>query len=288
MGQLVLLVVAAAWAAVLVPPLLRSRIENRPNSSVSDFRNQLSSLQRAMPSRGVAMRSMARPLAPSPLSRPAAAGRPGIPGHSRTHGGQPPRLNGHVPVDRRRRAEPVRTYDASPRVRSHAERVARPVTTRDALKRRRANVLFVLALTAASTLFLAATTRSQPMIWVAVASIVALVGYVCLLGQLRQRELEPHPGTRVAPGAASNPRGPSAPERTPGHPGPPPGRQPPGRRPPPVGRPLVARGLSSAERHPPGAVRPGTLLARRGAVAQLVERNNRTVEARGSIPLSST
>ena len=30
MGQLVLLVVAAAWAAVLVPPLLRSRIENRP------------------------------------------------------------------------------------------------------------------------------------------------------------------------------------------------------------------------------------------------------------------
>jgi hypothetical protein len=207
MGQLVLLVVAAAWAAVLVPPLLRSRIENRPNSSVSDFRNQLSSLQRAMPSRGVAMRSMARPLAPSPLSRPAAAGRPGVPGHSRTHGGQPARLSGHQPVDRRRRAEPVRTYDASPRVRSHAERVARPVNGRDALKRRRANVLFVLALTAASTLFLAATTRSQPMIWGALASIVALVGYVCLLGQLRQRELEPvpAPALRPAPG-----RGPEA------------------------------------------------------------------------------
>ena len=87
MGQLVLLVVAAAWAAVLIPPLLRSRIENRPNSSVSDFRNQLSSLQRAMPARGVAMRSMARPLAPSPLSRPAATGRPPLRSGVRTHGG---------------------------------------------------------------------------------------------------------------------------------------------------------------------------------------------------------
>ncbi len=76
MGQLVLLVVAAAWAAVLLPPLLRSRLENRPNSSVLDFRNQLSSLQRAVPTRGVAVRSMGRSLAPSMLSRPAASGRP--------------------------------------------------------------------------------------------------------------------------------------------------------------------------------------------------------------------
>ena len=173
-------------------------MENRPNSSVSDFRNQLSSLQRAMPARGVAMRSMARPLAPSPLSRPAATGRPSLNGHSRTHGGQPARQQA---VDRRRRPEPARMYDATPRVRSHAERVARPVNPRDALKRRRANVLFVLALTTASTLFLAATTRSQPMIWVSVASIVALLGYVCLLGQLRQREL-------LEPPAAVAPRGP--------------------------------------------------------------------------------
>ena len=51
MAKLVLLLVAAAWAAVLIPPLLRSRIENRPNNSVSDFRDQLSSLQKAMPAR---------------------------------------------------------------------------------------------------------------------------------------------------------------------------------------------------------------------------------------------
>ena len=84
MGQLVLLVVAAAWAAVLVPPLLRSRIENRPNSSVTDFRNQLSSLQRAMPSRGVAMRSMSRPLGPV-TAQPAGGPRPSADALRRSH-----------------------------------------------------------------------------------------------------------------------------------------------------------------------------------------------------------
>ena len=190
MGQLVLLVVAAAWAAVLVPPLLRSRIENRPNSSVSDFRDQLSSLQRAMPARGVAMRSMGRPLAQSPLSRPAAAGRPGSRG-GRTHSGSLATAKANANPGVRRRPEPARPYDTTPRVRSHAERPTRVrASSRDALKRRRANVLFVLALTAGCTLFLAATTQAQAMVWVAVVTIVALLGYVCLLGQLRQRDLQ--------------------------------------------------------------------------------------------------
>jgi hypothetical protein len=174
---------------VLVPPLLRSRIENRPNSSVSDFRDQLSSLQRAMPARGVAMRSMGRPLAQSPLSRPAAAGRPGMRG-GRTHSGSlaSARANGSAVV--RRRPESMRVHDG-PRVRSHAARPARVRPTgRDAVKRRRANVLFVLALTTACTLFLAVTTQTQAMVWVAVISVVALLGYVCLLGQLRQRDLQ--------------------------------------------------------------------------------------------------
>ena len=73
----------AAWAAVLLPPLLRSRVDSRPNSSVTDFRKQLATLQRTVPARGAApMRSMARPLAPSP--------RIGLPvqrshGHHREH-----------------------------------------------------------------------------------------------------------------------------------------------------------------------------------------------------------
>src|SRR5262245_33071928 len=213
MGQLVLLVVAAAWAAVLVPPLLRSRIENRPNSSVSDFRDQLSSLQRAMPARGVAMRSMGRPLAQSPLSRPAAAGRPGV-RSVRTHGGSlataaaSPRANGTKPGTRRT-PDPVRVYDAAPRVRSHTEQSTRVrVSSRDALKRRRANVLFVLALTVACTIFLAATTQTQAMVWVAVLAVVALFGYVCMLGQLRQRDLQRELRSRQFVEAERRPRPP--------------------------------------------------------------------------------
>ena len=207
MGQLVLLVVAAAWAAVLVPPLLRSRIENRPNSSVSDFRNQLSSLQRAVPPRGVAMRSMARPLAPSPLSRPAATGRPSLRVHNPSSG----RLAGGQPADRRRRAEPARAYDTAPRLRSHAERpVRRTVSTREAVKRRRANVLFVLVLTATSSVFLAVTTSSPVMVWVAVVAFAALLGYVCLLGQLRQHEQVRDMAPAPAPVARQGPRRPVA------------------------------------------------------------------------------
>ena len=73
MGKIVLLAVAAAWAAVLIPPLIRSRIENRPNSSVTDFRRQLSTLQRAVPARGMApMRSIGRPLTQAPSARSAS------------------------------------------------------------------------------------------------------------------------------------------------------------------------------------------------------------------------
>ena len=142
MGQLVLLVVAAAWAAVLVPPLLRSRIENRPNSSVTDFRNQLSSLQRAMPSRGVAMRSMSRPLAPV-AAQPSGGARPTTDALGRPHPrrqqqgsqhrpaarlpGRPLRRHATGPQPRRRRArgvpplpadQPSRRGEAAPRQRA--------------------------------------------------------------------------------------------------------------------------------------------------------------------------
>src|SRR5262245_48677554 len=119
MGQLVLLVVAAAWAAVLIPPLLRSRIENRPNSSVTDFRNQLSSLQKSVPSRGVTMRTMARPLAPSPLSRPAATGRPVLRSGVKTHDGKTVRSAGQAAP---RHQEQVLQADLAPRRRTHTDR----------------------------------------------------------------------------------------------------------------------------------------------------------------------
>jgi hypothetical protein len=57
------------------------------------------------------------------------------------------------------------------------------------MKRRRANVLFVLVLVAGCSLFLAATTKAQAMLYTFVLVFMALCGYVYLLGQVRQRPL---------------------------------------------------------------------------------------------------
>ena len=132
MSKIVLLAVLAAWAAVLIPPLLRSRVENRPNSSVTDFRRQLSTLQRVVPTRTmVPMRSMARPLAPSPLSRPVAPGRPG-----QMHRAAAPLHSGQ-----RMHAT---TLDRG--TGQHRQAHLHKVSQREMLRRRRANVFFMLLL----------------------------------------------------------------------------------------------------------------------------------------------
>jgi hypothetical protein len=206
MAQLVLLVVAAAWAAVLIPPLLRSRIENRPNSSVTDFRRQLNTLQNTSTPRG-ALR-VGRPLAQSPLQRPAAGGRPGH--HHRQaslHGGTitharpaaDPRARNfrthgdpsgghHRPAHTQTHMD--RHVDRRPTGERPVERSQqrRGVDPRTDVRRRRANVLFLLVVTTACTLFLAATTSSTVLLYVFVLAFLALCGYVYLLAQMRQRE----------------------------------------------------------------------------------------------------
>ena len=194
MPQLVLLVVAAAWVAVLIPPMLRSRVDNRPNSSVTDFRRQLSTLQSTSTPR---MRTIGRPLAPSPLQRPAAAGRPGHPHHRQAA------LHGATTTTRARTAGPRPTERAGqPSFRSHGgaepahrqthmerpHEPARPTGVRSDVRRRRSNVLFLLVVTTACTLFLAWSTSSTVLLYVFALSFLALCGYVYLLAQLRQRE----------------------------------------------------------------------------------------------------
>lgn len=204
MAQLVLLVVAAAWAAVLIPPMLRSRVENRPNSSVTDFRRQLSTLQGTSSPRG-GMRTIGRPLAQSPLQRPAAAGRPGQHHtHHHTHHRQaslhgstaaPPRSTNRHADHRagkfRTHGDPTGEHERPHRQTHMDRRSARPerrLDTSNEVRRRRTNVLFLLVVSTACTLFLAATTSSTVMLYVFALSFLALCGYVYLLAQLRQRE----------------------------------------------------------------------------------------------------
>ncbi len=259
MAQLILLVVAAAWLAVLIPPMLRSRVENRPNSSVTDFRRQLTKLQNtATPPRG-AVRAMGRPLAQSPLSRPAAGGRPGQPqlrsgvtrhstaaeraaqaeiaampefaeeaprfrSHGDPTGGQrrpaqrqlrereerPVRSDQtggqrrhreyaeqHGAVETRQRPRQVEAPErSSAGYRSHGDPTGgqrRPSNAtgeiRTPAKQRRLNIMFVLVITTACTLFLAATTGSQVMFYGFALSFLSLFGYVWMLAQARQREM---------------------------------------------------------------------------------------------------
>lgn len=202
MGQVVLLVVGAAWAAVLIPPLLRSRGQNRPNSSVADFRNQLSSLQNV--SRGVHMRSMGRSLVASSLERPGArraepidrahtsitlhapTGRARGGGHAVREPRTRPPERRHAPHDRA--TSRLAHLDGGRGERTHRQLLVNRRDRRAAAKRRRANVLFLLALASACTLFLAVTTKSATLLYVFAGVFVIMAGYIYLLGRARQRD----------------------------------------------------------------------------------------------------
>ena len=58
------------------------------------------------------------------------------------------------------------------------------------VRRRRANVLFVLAITVGISAFLAATTKSEVMVYVFALSFMSLCGYCYKLVQLRNDELD--------------------------------------------------------------------------------------------------
>jgi hypothetical protein len=177
MQPVVLLAVAAVWAAVIIPPLLRSRVENRPNSSVTDFRRQLSTLQRAVPTRTmVPIRGMARPLTQAPQAH-------------RMHGhpGQVRRTAASAPREQMQSA----TLDRRPGAASHHKQMhLHRVSQREMVRRRRANVLFMLVVTVGITGFLAATTKATPMVYAFAISFISLCGYCYKLVQIRSLETD--------------------------------------------------------------------------------------------------
>jgi len=166
MSNLILLLVAAAWAAVLVPPLVRSRVRNSPTSSVSNFRRQLSSLQRDV-----------RPIqrgAHDPLSPLRDAARPFAPAARAV--GRPLRQVGSATSSMVR-----------PRgTRQHA-RFEGEYFEREMQRRRRINWLFGLAGSAGLSLLFAVTMREMFFLWTFTISALALGAYCYLLVQWRVR-----------------------------------------------------------------------------------------------------
>jgi hypothetical protein len=177
MQKLILLVVGAAWAAVLLPPLLRSRTENRPSSSVSDFRRQLSSLQRTTPRYGTSpMRAMARPLAPTP-------GRTRSHASSTLHRGSVRSPYG---------TQLSRTHSSSVQQvghRGHRQvHLERGPSPRALVVQRRRNVLMALVTVTFASLAIAVMTASDIAVYVCVLAAISLAGYCYKLVRLRQQE----------------------------------------------------------------------------------------------------
>jgi len=193
MQSFVLLAVAAVWLAVIVPPLLRSRVENRPNSSVTDFRRQLSTLQRAVPTRTmVPMRGMARQLAQSPQPQ-----RSQQPQRSHTMHGSPGDVRRGAVLEQHYRDETAghsrqRMHEGSLQRREggdstagHRQMHLHKVSQRELVRRRRSNILFVLVLTVGISAFLAATTHNGLMIYTFALSFISLCGFCYVLVQKR-------------------------------------------------------------------------------------------------------
>lgn len=76
---MVLLILAGAWAAFLLPPYVRHRREARPADSISSFRRQLSILERAAPGGRSATAPAPRRTAPIPTGHRPVHHGPGAP-----------------------------------------------------------------------------------------------------------------------------------------------------------------------------------------------------------------
>jgi hypothetical protein len=153
---LIVVILAVAWVVVLVPPLLRSRSDGRPSTSIGSFRQQLATLSRTGPPR--------RGVRPAGY-QPAAHFRGGVSGY-------PPRL---ASVPRYERPMPV----------GYSMRSGRAD-----VRRRRLNVLVALLAVAVVTAIGGFGVGISAMVGLNLLVDAVLVFYVYLLVQLRRAEEE--------------------------------------------------------------------------------------------------
>jgi hypothetical protein len=161
-----LLILAALWVALLLPPHLRNRAENRPADSIGDFRHQLRVLDRIGPtavSPANSLRGARRPIPPIGLG----LGRPA------------PTPSGHLAAE----VVAARRYAA---VRAMSPDAVR----RRSSQRRRRDILFSLVgLTGLSAII--GFVPGLSVLWLVTAVVgVLLAFYVGLLLHMRNRSAE--------------------------------------------------------------------------------------------------
>ena len=174
---MVLLILAALWAALLVPPYLRNRAENRPADSIGDFRRKLRVLERS------------GPVSVAPANRLWGPASPIPPYMS-------PRTSPFGPGYVRRGAS----------VRPLSQEAMR---RRAAQRRRRDIFLSLLAMTVLSGLC-GLVPGLSAVLYLAGVMFVALCAYVVLLVRLRNEAAERDMKLRFLPTAAGAPGGPAA------------------------------------------------------------------------------
>jgi hypothetical protein len=179
---LVVVILAAMWVLVLVPPLLRSRSEGRPSTSVGSFRQQLATLSRTGPDPRAARALQRSVVSMHAASRRAPAGR--HPGRA-----QATYYDGY---DDERPHPAARGYTPTRVGRAPARRPA-PIgysvrSGRAEVRRRRQNVLFGLLAAAVVTALGAFAFGVSALIAVHLLVDALLVFYVYLLVQLRRAE----------------------------------------------------------------------------------------------------
>ena len=160
---MIVLILTLMWGVVLVPPLLRSRNEGRPSSSVASFRRQQSTLQRSglgsvgrMPSRSGGGRA---PSAPIPFGMPQSVDRS---------------ARGHVAY--RTASRPVAAVGY------------RVGIGRAAVRRRRQHVLVTLSMASIGTGLLGFGMGVRQAAILNIVIDLALAIYIYALVQLRQHE----------------------------------------------------------------------------------------------------
>ncbi len=174
MSNLILLIVGAIWLAVLLPPLIRSKLNSSPLTSVNQFQRKNTSL-RNLGSTNSHLRGMSRELAPNRQNRNGN----GYP-QSRQNQQSPQRSSRTNQFSNL--TGPILRPEGT---RSHQNQNGAYYARQIKIHRQRQNVIWLGSSTAVS-LFLALSTGMMIFVWAFTLALIGLVFYCYILVENRK------------------------------------------------------------------------------------------------------